>query len=209
MEPRPFSHGYEGWWCILDLDHRCLQWSHDLSVMDTRHSRRVRSENTRPSMEPRPFSHGYDRAGERTGCRGSTFNGATTFQSWILRGYAETVRRIYAFNGATTFQSWIPDTGAAVRSSVAFLQWSHDLSVMDTWRLSVLILTMGILQWSHDLSVMDTRCACRQSRQSIAPSMEPRPFSHGYRPKRERRPCKESILQWSHDLSVMDTSPLK
>ena len=61
-----------------------------------------------------------------------------------------------------------------------WLQWSHDLSAMDT---SLGRFTMGVpvrLQWNHDLSAMDT--------QTISGT-----FSD------------DDGLQWSHDLSAMDT----
>ena len=36
------------------------------------------------------------------------------------------------------------------------LQWSHDLSAMDTLTGSSRTFVVKILQWSHDLSAMDT-----------------------------------------------------
>ena len=36
------------------------------------------------------------------------------------------------------------------------LQWSHDLSAMDTRVLVICPASLRLLQWSHDLSAMDT-----------------------------------------------------
>ena len=108
MEPRPFSHGY----VLIDTAHRhadwLLQWSHDLSAMDTRPPLAYHSLARKPSMEPRPFSHGY--LSKSTGL----------------------VAVCCTFNGATTFQPWILDTRSAVMTDLVTLQWSHDLSAMDT-----------------------------------------------------------------------------
>ena len=65
------------------------------------------------------------------------------------------------------------------------LQWSHDLSAMDTLRTMIRIRIAMQLQWSHDLSAMDTTNAWQGGLAWIA------------------------SLQWSHDLSAMDTSCAK
>ena len=36
------------------------------------------------------------------------------------------------------------------------LQWSHDLSAMDTMEAYNIVTPTPALQWSHDLSAMDT-----------------------------------------------------
>ena len=62
-----------------------LQWSHDLSAMDTL-SPPASSYTLKPaSMEPCPFSHGYDGFLNYGRMQKSCFNGAMTFQPWILR----------------------------------------------------------------------------------------------------------------------------
>ena len=61
------------------------------------------------------------------------------------------------------------------------LQWSHDLSAMDTVNSLPGLASVVSLQWSHDLSAMDTASAGTEA--------------HSY-----------IWLQWSHDLSAMDTA---
>ena len=63
-------------------------------------------------------------------------------------------RRQRRFNGAMTFQPWIQEITAS-----STLQWSHDLSAMDTRPLPLLAIR-SVLQWSHDLSAMDTVMVC-------------------------------------------------
>ena len=110
------------------------------------------------------------------------------------------------FNGATTFQPWIRDIVLVklgeqeqhpsmeprpfshgylvdltdVSTNIAVLQWSHDLSAMDTTLFCCTVAATTFLQWSHDLSAMDTR-------------------------HRSQKICRPADLQWSHDLSAMDT----
>ena len=106
-----------------------------------------------------------------------------------------------------TSQPWIQPTASATRSAAARLQWSHDLSAMDTphtrptthhhaCRFNGAMTsqpwiqvtdrsgrcTEPLLQWSHDLSAMDTVQYRKQRAAHIR-------------------------LQWSHDLSAMDTTP--
>ena len=86
-----------------------LQWSHDLSAMDTSAHKKERKQN------------------------GQSFNGAMTSQPWILLLAAGTAAGTAAgFNGAMTSQPWIRQSTCEVISSVTKLQWSHDLSAMDT-----------------------------------------------------------------------------
>ena len=132
-------------------------------------------------MEPRPFSHGYCWEFATMNRNAGTFNGATTFQPWILNHFYLSRCNKPAFNGATTFQPWI-------------------------------------LVPEGEMPTGRTR-----------PSMEPRPFSHGYAVTLAADPTSDSafngattfqpwipgptewttpyafFLQWSHDLSAMDT----
>ena len=80
-----------------------------------------------------------------------------------------------------TFQSWKRERIMAYISTEQVLQWSHNLSVMETsfcWSSKSISL---MLQWSHDLSVMETVAL-------------------------EAAPGVVLVLQWSHDLSVMETA---
>ena len=79
-----------------------------------------------------------------------------------------------------TSQPWIHERSADGVPIAAMLQWSHDLSAMDTMQLPLATLGAAMLQWSHDLSAMDTTSAIRY-------------------------PSLSALLQWSHDLSAMDT----
>ena len=63
---------------------------------------------------------------------------------------------------------------------IASLQWSHDLSAMDTVNRRMNMFGDVVLQWSHDLSAMDT---------AIGTILDD----------------DAAELQWSHDLSAMDT----
>ena len=67
----------------------------------------------------------------------------------------------------------------------SLLQWSHDLSAMDTLDWAAIRPASSPLQWSHDLSAMDTLDWAGKRLCSIRPASSP--------------------LQWSHDLSAMDT----
>ena len=54
------------------------------------------------------------------------------------------------------------------------LQWSHDLSAMDTLLSSIALENFGrSLQWSHDLSAMDTMDLLDTQSFGKKPSMEP------------------------------------
>ena len=124
--------------------------------MDTARRRALPARTGTPSMEPRPFSHGYDK----------------------LRRLNRKQR--IPFNGATTFQPWIPFQSTGLTNLELTLQWSHDLSAMDTNPRAWPAPMPTVLQWSHDLSAMDTRQTGCLSDLCFFPSMEPRPFSHGY-----------------------------
>jgi hypothetical protein len=110
------------------------------------------------------------------------FNGATTSRSWKLATGVRPVRSYHRrFNGATTSRSWKHGPTSPSPSQPSTLQWSHDLSVVET-----MVMIDGqnkpmVLQWSHDLSVVET------SRDRIVEQRR-----HG--------------LQWSHDLSVVETA---
>ena len=61
-----------------------------------------------------------------------SFNGATTFQPWIVN-YVFYERSTDRFNGATTFQPWIVLNAPVetVGPQVEKFQWGHDFSAMD------------------------------------------------------------------------------
>ena len=61
------------------------------------------------------------------------FNGAMTSQPWIPVATTPAPMEHFSFNGAMTSQPWIPDLPAGGIAGLASLQWSHDLSAMDTW----------------------------------------------------------------------------
>ncbi len=89
------------------------------------------------------------------------------------------------------------------------LQWSHDLSVMDTDPSGFLLKTgMSMLQWSHDLSVMDTNqdCTGRLNGLTLQWSHDLSVMDTGVCPGDDE--LRRNPLQWSHDLSVMDTRVL-
>ena len=156
-----------------------LQWSHDLSAMDTT-SRTALSSLSRPFNGAMTFQPWILRPWSTILSGGQTFNGAMTFQPWIRYDCRCHTGKSSSFNGAMTFQPWIPPSGSRSMIQVSSLQWSHDLSAMDTWSTASCRAGTVALQWSHDLSAMDTR------------------------PTIQRNPTQHS-LQWSHDLSAMDT----
>ena len=98
-------------------------------------------------------------------------------------------------------------TSAAAEGANA-LQWSHGLPAMDTTGTSAAAEGANALQWSHDLSAMDTSGRSFAPLQIEAPSMEPRPLSHGYTMSERMQQASRLLLQWSHDLSAMDTKEL-
>ena len=63
----------------------------------------------------------------------------------------------FRFNGAMAFQPWIPDDDAMFVLAEMMLQWSHDLSAVDTSkRFTQNSRILDKLQWSPDLSAMDS-----------------------------------------------------
>ena len=71
---------------IMALDRAMrhgLQWSHDLSAMDSACIRAQPRRVVTPSMEPRPLSHGYTLRPAKPASRPASFNGAMTSQPWI------------------------------------------------------------------------------------------------------------------------------
>ena len=60
------------------------------------------------------------------------FNGAMTSQPWILSPLLAGENSAPAFNGAMTSQPWIRLIRRWTTLSALTLQWSHDLSAMDT-----------------------------------------------------------------------------
>ena len=154
-------------------------------------------------MTSQPWIHRSIRAAWSPPSQG--FNGAMTSQPWIQQYRWRSPRCCTSFNGAMTSQPWIRPPGLAYRPLFA-LQWSHDLSAMDTccriwlarlcrasfngamtsqpwirWRRYSTSQTCETLQWSHDLSAMDTLTGIPDEEVIV------------------------NVLQWSHDLSAMDT----
>jgi hypothetical protein len=117
---------------------------------------------TAASMEPRPLGRGNTAQRRRPRLNRLRFNGATTSRSWKRPVIGLLSSGATGFNGATTSRSWRPpgprpvflflvcasmeprplgrgdrqDRGPYSSSSSA-LQWSHDLSVVETSRDSV------------------------------------------------------------------------
>ena len=60
------------------------------------------------------------------------FNGAMTSQPWIPAKKALSLTKETGFNGAMTSQPWILGSLIKIVSKRMELQWSHDLSAMDT-----------------------------------------------------------------------------
>ena len=180
--------------------------------MDTRRGCAGLRRSDRPSMEPRPFSHGYQMG---LGSSSPPASGPSMEPRPFSHGYGPRSDRTAwprcTFNGATTFQPWIHVIENVPTAPPIRLQWSHDLSAMDTRRaipgccrrsppsMEPRPFSHGYaaqeakldrypdLQWSHDLSAMDTGRLSRRHRVSDPPSMEPRPFSHGYVPESDDR----------------------
>ena len=86
------------------------------------------------------------------------------------------------------------------------LQWSHDLSAMDTGMSMADVRDKIELQWSHDLSAMDTGKPppVQPAHSSFNGAMTSQPWIHDHQPPHRPHPRQ---LQWSHDLSAMDTCP--
>ena len=158
MEPRPFSHGYEN----VRIEHRLqlitLQWSHGLSAMDTRD---IRAEVIDSGIRLQ-WSHGLSAMDTRYSFTAVGVNN---------KYYLQWSHGLSAMDTAIA-KSWLALDVA--------LQWSHGLSAMDTIASGLALIISWYLQWSHGLSAMDTRVGGRAFRGDQVPSMEPRPFSHGY-----------------------------
>ena len=160
-----------------------LQWSHDLSAMDTpalslpsatgkSFNGAMTSQPWIPAVLPAASdttscafngamtSQPWIRCCTLDGCAaGASFNGAMTSLPWIpiSRGWAGQKRM--RFNRAMTSQSWIPLPLATARLYWKLLQWSHDLSAMDTSIIYAHAAQKRKLQWSHDLPATDTPLA--------------------------------------------------
>ena len=72
-------------------------------------------------------------------------------------------RRDCALHGPS-MEPWLSSHGYGnytieLAKILLFLQWSHDLSAMDTLCFVADFIRRVDLQWSHDLSAMDTRAA--------------------------------------------------
>ena len=175
MTSQPWIHGLPG---LAIFMRPSLQWSHDLSAMDT--------GNSLPTASA-PFGQ----------CR---FNGAMTSQPWIRRS---TVARL---SSMPTY----------------WLQWSHDLSAMDTFTVANGRASPELhvsLQWSHDLSAMDTLlepsaasaggCRCSIARLAYngavitSSAMETTAGRSPLDPNRSTRLCFNRAL--CANLSAMDT----
>ena len=78
-----------------------------------------------------------------------------------------------SFNGAMTSQPWILLHKERYDNEMNSLQWSHDLSAMDTLRHNAYKKATVALQWSHDLSAMDTLRNAAVFAGDGFPSMEP------------------------------------
>ncbi len=155
-------------------------------------------------MGPRLFSRGYHRSGQSSSWRQDCFNGATTFQSWILcrsapdptssmpasmgprlfsRGYEAGAMRgdvdWPGFNGATTFQSWIWDGHLCGGPRISGF---NGATTFQSW-------ICDQLEAGHH--------------HTGSASMGPRLFSRGY-PDTADRAGIVLALQWGHDFSVVD-----
>src|SRR5579884_599408 len=133
MEPRPCGRGNHEYKRGA-LHSGRLQWSHDLAVVETCAAR-------------------WPPIGEA----GSGFNGATTLRSW--KPSMEPTKRsgTLGFNGATTLRSWKRAMVITARYGGRWLQWSHDLAVVETAHGPSWAPLAEELQWSHDLAVVETR----------------------------------------------------
>ena len=59
------------------------------------------------------------------------------------------------FNGAMTLRSWRGDSGLRSQVPEIWLQWGHDLAVMESGIPSTGSGPAHALQWGHDLAVME------------------------------------------------------
>ena len=95
---------------------------------------------------------------------------------------------------------------ASSTSSNVSLQWSHDLSAMDTTIWLATLWFDDELQWSHDLSAMDTRRPVERR----PPTPDRFNGAMTFQPWILRVSVAadglDRTLQWSHDLSAMDTT---
>ena len=129
-----------------------------------------------------------------------------TSQPWIPRSRRRGRKGRTRFNGAMTSQPWILDRSKSRYWDKMTLQWSHDLSAMDTVSYRISARSIVSLQWSHDLSAMDTRSGMMASRSLLDGfngAMTSQPW---IRRRAGRNAPPAGRLQWSHDLSAMDTT---
>ena len=96
-----------------------------------------------------------------------------TSQPWIPGRLHGPRLRICSFNGAMTSQPWIQASTALWHANSLVLQWSHDLSAMDTCARTTGSKSENRLQWSHDLSAMDTTEKENDDGDTERASMEP------------------------------------
>src|SRR5690554_1711137 len=97
------------------------------------------------------------------------------------RQYAATARASMespAFTG-----EWLSERMYAARAHAA-LQWSHQLSLVNGWPMSLSAAAMPRLQWSHQLSLVNGRLGLEVA---VTRLVE---------------------LQWSHQLSLVNGEPI-
>jgi len=183
MEPWLFSHGYVIEAKKMTNQVKMLQWSHDFSAMDT-FSRYV---NTFYEYKLQ-WSHDFSAMDTwKNVIRGlvddASFNGAMTFQPWILQdsshrhfrtpfasmepwlfshGYLYPDFCVYSedkgFNGAMTFQPWI-QIRRMWRPDTEHYRFNGAMTFQPWIHVHDVasLWLQGRLQWSHDFSAMDTR----------------------------------------------------
>ena len=104
-----------------------------------------------------------------------------------------------------TSQPWILSGLREQSAGLMGLQWSHDLSAMDTVGDGTTDLTVTVLQWSHDLSAMDTENSCMKMSESIWLQWSHDLSAMDTTAYASHQTSSRVSLQWSHDLSAMDT----
>ena len=183
MGPRPLGRGILSALSTIATT-LMLQWGHDLSVVESRRSSRPSRGCRTASMGPRPLGRG------------------------ISKPRSMTCAKARASMGPRPLGRGIPVIWRAQQYPASWLQWGHDLSVVESTRAAPGSCSTGLtgrfigattsrswnpsrtsgsptsastLQWGHDLSVVES-WAAGVAQDSIT-----------------------WLLQWGHDLSVVES----
>ena len=159
-----------------------LQFGHDLAAVETLTSSNNCIRNKLASIRPRPFSRGNQVRISLVFGALPRFNSATTFQPWKRRLEGRTYPASHRFNSATTFQPWKQPRPVCASSPQELLQFGHDLSAVETAKLSAKCSASGPASIQQRPFSRGNLNGLSEVFALAEASIRPRPFSRGNLP---------------------------